>query len=56
MVEDIVLLRIDFKGDTIQESSTVITTANAMITVNNIAGVINNNCADDVSLANNSYA
>ena len=52
-VEDIVLLGLDSRGDTTQESSVVMTTADITVTVNitagavilEDAGIVNNNCA-----------
>ncbi len=52
MVEDIISLGLDSRGNTIQESSTVITIADAVITTDIIAdavitakvGIVNNSC------------
>ena len=53
MAKDIVLLGLNSRGDTIQESSTVITTADTMVTVDittdavilDNAGIANDSCA-----------
>src|SRR6266542_1757278 len=51
--EDIVSLGLDSRGDTTQESSVVITTANAAATANITADTV---ILDDAGVANDSYA
>ena len=52
MTEDIILLELDSRSDTAQESSIVMTTVDATVTVNITADVV---ISDDVGGANNSY-
>ena len=51
--EDIVSLGLDSRGDTTQESSAVMTTADAAATADIIAGAV---ILDDAGVANDSYA
>ncbi len=51
MAEDIVSLGLDFRGDIIQESSTVMTIADAAATADITAGVV---IMDNASVANDS--
>ena len=51
--EDIVSLGLDSRGDTTQESSAVMITADAMMTADITAGAI---IMDDVNVTNDSYA
>ncbi len=56
MAEDIILLKLNSRGDTIQESSAVMTTADVAMSVNGTASAVNDNCTDEVGIANDSYA
>ena len=51
--KDIISLGLDFRDDTTQESSAVMTTADVVMTADITADVI---ILDDVSIANDSYA
>jgi len=51
--EDIVSLELDFRGDIIQESSAVITTADTMATADITADAV---ILDDTGMTNDSYA
>ncbi len=55
MIKDIILLELNFKDNIIQESSIIMIIADAAVTMNNTVNVINNNCTEDISIANNSY-
>ena len=50
--KDIVLLGLDSKGNTTQESSAVMTTANATVTVDITVGAV---ISDNVGMTNDSY-
>src|SRR6266540_2681522 len=53
MAEDIISLGLDSRGDITQESSAVMTTADAAVTADITASAV---ILDDVSVANDSYA
>jgi len=52
MAEDIISLELNFRSDIIQESSVVMTTADATTTVDITVNAV---ILDDVGIANNSY-
>ena len=55
MVKDIILLRLNFKNNIIQENSAVMTTVDVAMTVKNIVSIVNNNCIDNANIANDNY-
>jgi len=54
IVKNIILLELNFKDDIIQENSIIIITVDAAMIVNDIVGIVNNNCVEEAGIVNDS--